>query len=318
MSDHATQPSKTQPSKTQPPKTQPPKTLRLRYSGHCAQCEIELPAGTTAVYDRDTKSVTCLACLAEHIPLASHTTGPEFPESFDDSKSAPLELGPEQSEVFAGVAGASAQREYDRRKNKRETRIREAHPRMGGLILALSDDPHSTKAWATGAQGEERLGRQLDGLVGAGVHVLHDRRIPPTKTNIDHILVCPSGVFVIDAKKYRGQRPTLRIEGGWIRARTETLIVGSRNGTKLVDGVHKQVTRVRAALEQHGLASVPVSGMLCFVEADWPLIGGDFMIAGLNVLWPKKVASHIAKPGAVDVDTAQRVHRVLASSFPPA
>ena len=281
-------------------------------------CAIELPAGTTAVYDRDTKSVTCLACLAEPIPSMSQTTGPDFPESFDDAGRPLVDLGPEQSEVFAGVAGASAQREYERRKNKRETRIREAHPRMGGLILALSDDPQSTKAWATGAQGEERLGRQLDGLVGDGVHVLHDRRIPPTRANIDHIVVCPSGVFVIDAKKYQGQRPSLRIEGGWIRARTETLIVGSRNGTKLVDGVHKQVTLVRAALDAAGLSEVPVGGMLCFVEADWPLIGGDFMISGLNVLWPKKVASHIVKPGAVDADTAERVHHALASSFPPA
>ena len=297
---------------------QSPKTLRLRYSGHCAQCEIELPAGTTAVYDRDTKSVTCLACLAQEIPSAPQTTGPVLPESFDDAESVLVDLGAEQSEVFAGVAGASAQREYERRKNKRETRIREAHPRMGGLILALSDDPQSTRAWATGAQGEERLGRQLDGLVGDGVHVLHDRRIPPTKANIDHIVVCPSGVFVIDAKKYQGQRPSLRIEGGWIRARTETLIVGSRNGTKLVDGVHKQVTLVRAALEANGLNAVPVGGMLCFVEADWPLIGGDFVIAGLNVLWPKKVASHIAKPGALDVDTAERVHHTLASAFPSA
>ena len=262
--------------------------------------------------------MTCLACLAEQIPSAPQTTGPVLPESFDIPESVLQKLVPEQSEVFSGVAGASAQREYERRKNKRETRIREAHPRMGGLILALSDDPQSTKAWATGAQGEERLGRQLDGLVGVGVHVLHDRRIPPTKANIDHIVVCASGVYVIDAKKYQGQRPSLRIDGGWIRARTETLIVGSRNGTKLVDGVHKQVTRVRAVLDANNLSAVPVGGMLCFVEADWPLMGGDFMIAGLNVLWPKKVASHIVKSGAVDVDTAERVYQALASSFPPA
>ena len=262
--------------------------------------------------------MTCLACLAEQIPSAPQTTGPVLPESFDIPESALQKLVPEQSEVFSGVAGASAEREYERRKNKRETRIREAHPRMGGLILALSDDPQSTKAWATGAQGEERLGRQLDGLVGAGVHVLHDRRIPPTKANIDHIVVCPSGVFVIDAKKYQGQRPNLRIEGGWIRARTETLIVGSRNGTKLVDGVHKQATLVRAEIDANGLSAVPVGGMLCFVEAGWPLIGGDFTIAGLNVLWPKKVASHIVKPGAIDVDTVERVHHALASSFRPA
>ena len=261
--------------------------------------------------------MTCLACLAEQIPSAPQTTGPVLPESFDIPESALQKLVPEQSEVFSGVAGASAEREYERRKNKRETRIREAHPRMGGLILALSDDPQSTKVWATGAQGEERLGRQLDGLVGGGVHVLHDRRIPPTKANIDHIVVCPSGVFVIDAKKYQGQRPNLRIEGGWIRARTETLIVGSRNGTKLVDGVHKQATLVRAEIDANGLSAVPVGGMLCFVEADWPLMGGDFTIAGLNVLWPKKVASHIVKPGAVDVDTVERVYHALASSFPP-
>ena len=138
------------------------------------------------------------------------------------------------------------------------------------------------------------------------------------QANIDHIVVCPSGVFVIDAKKYQGQRHSSRIDSGRIRARTETLIVGSRNGTKLVDGVHKQVTLVRAALDANGLSAVPVGGMLCFVEADWPLMGGDFMIAGLNVLWPKKVASHIVKPGAVDVDTVERVYHALASSFPPA
>lgn len=295
-----------------------PKTRRLRYAGRCGKCEIQLPAGTIAGYDRETKSVTCIACMPEQTSAAPQSTGPVTPETIDIAERGLQILGPEQSEVFSGVAGASAQREYERRKNGRETRIREAHPRMGGFILAMSDDPQSTRAWATGAQGEERLGRLLDGLVGVGVHVLHDRCILPTRANIDHIVVCPSGVFVIDAKKYQGQRPSLRIEGGWIRARTETLIVGSRNGTKLIDGVHKQITLVRAALDANGLSVVQVGGMLCFVEADWPLIGGDFTIAGLNVLWPKKAASHIVKPGAVDAATAERVYHALASSFPPA
>ena len=293
------------------------KTLRLRYPCRCKKCDIELPVGSTAGYDRETKSVTCLACTPEQTP-APLAMDPDSLASFTDVVNAPQEPGPEQSEVFAGVAGASAKREYEQRKNKRETRIREAHPRMGGLILALSDDPQSTKAWATGAQGEERLGRLLDGLVGAGVHVLHDRRIPPGRGNIDHIVICPSGVFVIDAKKYQGKRPSLRIEGGWLRARSETLIVGSRICTNLVDGVHKQVSRVRAALEAADLSEVPVGGMLCFVEADWPLVGGDFTVAGLKVLWPKKAASHIVKAGDVDAAVAERIYHALASSFPPA
>ncbi len=224
---------------------------------------------------------------------------------------------PESKEIVAGVAGESARREYERRKEKRETRIRESHPRLGGLILALTDDPQTTRAWATGAVGEERLGRRLDGLVGDGVHVLHDRRIPGTRANIDHIVVCPSGVFVIDAKKYTG-RPTLRVEGGILRPRVETLLVGSRTCTKLVDGVQKQVNLVKSALQAAGLGDVPVGGMLCFVEADWPLIGGDFTIAGLKVLWPKKAASHILAAGPVEAGTAERVWRALAAAFPVA
>jgi hypothetical protein len=149
------------------------------------------------------------------------------------------------------------------------------------------------------------------------VYVLHDRRIPRTRANIDHIAVGPSGVFVVDAKKYRG-RPSLRVEGGLIRPRVEKLIVGSSDRTRLAAGVQKQVDLVRSALQKAEFGQIPVSGMLCFVEADWPLIGGDFTIANLRVLWPRKAADRIARPGNVDDETAQHVHRILASAFPPA
>lgn len=283
------------------------KTMRLRYAGRCQNCQLEIAAGTTAVYDRQSKTVACVSCA----PVATAELLPAMAAELTDH---PAE---ETAPVYAGVAGASAQREFDRRKAKRETRIREAHPRIGGLILALSEEPQSTAAWSVGAKGEEVLGRRLDSLVRDGVAVLHDRRIPPTKANIDHIAVCASGVFVIDAKNYRG-RPTLKVEGGFIRPRVETLMIGSRPSMKLVDGVHKQISVVEAALERAGLGHVPVGGMLCFVEADWPMIGGDFVIDSVNVLWPRKAASVIELPGGTDAATVQRVHRALASAFPPA
>ena len=289
--------------------------MRIRYAGRCRTCDRQLPAGTVAVYERETKTLTCLQCHPEQQSESSKIVAPGAPEPFDMPKNEQPGSTPGDSEAFPGVAGASAQREYERRKNAREMRIRKAHPLAGGLILALSDEPQSTKAWATGARGEERLGHRLDRL--SGVHVLHDRRIPRTRANIDHIVVGPSGVFVIDAKKYRG-RPTLRVEGGLIRPRIEKLMVGSRNCTKLTDGVHKQVDLVRSALTSADLGQIPVSGMLCFVEADWPLFGGDFTIANLRVLWPKKAADCVVMPGHVDAATAHHVHSVLASSFPPA
>lgn len=224
---------------------------------------------------------------------------------------------PEPSEVFIGIAGASAKREYDRRKNRREVRIRDDHPYLGKLILAVSDDPQSTRAWATGARGEEVLGQRLDRLTGRGVYVLHDRRIPRTRANIDHIAVCARGVFVIDAKKYQG-RPHLRVDGGLFRPRTEKLMVGARDCTKLVDGARKQVDLVRSALEDADLEEIPVRGMLCFVDADWPLFGGDFTIDGVQVAWPKKALENLLKPGPMSDETARHLHRTLASSFPPA
>jgi hypothetical protein len=273
--------------------------MRLRYAGRCRTCGAALSVGAEAIYDRESKTVTCLACFPKESP-----GGPEI-------------ISPASSDVFAGVAGASARGEYERRVAARDARIREAHPVVGGLILAMSDDPQSTKAWATGARGEERLGQRLDSLVGGSVHVLHDRRIPRTRANIDHIVVCPSGVFVIDAKKYQG-RPSLRVEGGLIRRRTEKLMVGSRDCTKLVDGGHKQVDLVKAALHSADLGWIQVGGMLCFVEADWPMFGGDFTIAGLRVLWPRKAATYIGQPGNLDAPTAQHIYRTLAASFPAA
>ncbi|GAA4729496.1 hypothetical protein GCM10023350_10970 [Nocardioides endophyticus] len=104
---------------------------------------------------------------------------------------------PPTDPIDAGTPGASARREYERRQAKRETRIRKNHPKLGGLILAMTDDPQSTTAWDTGAIGEERLGQRLNELSSDTMRVLHDRRNPGTRANIDHIAVTPTGIHVI-------------------------------------------------------------------------------------------------------------------------
>ncbi|MGO4104772.1 nuclease-related domain-containing protein [Leifsonia sp. YAF41] len=270
-----------------------------------------------AVYERETKTVVCLRCAADSPSVALEFASSIEAEPLDRSVIGSAELQAEPFEVFTGNAGASARREHERRKHRREAKVRDAHPFLGNFILAVSNDPQSTRAWDTGARGEEILGARLDRLAGGGIHVLHDRRIPLTRANIDHIVVCPSGIFVIDAKKYR-DRPTLRGEGGLIRPRVEKLMVGSRDRTNLVGGVRNQVHLVRSALEDAGLEGIPVRGVLCFIEADWPLFGGAFTIADVHVLWPRKAAEYVLRPGSVDDFTARLVQRALASSFPPA
>ncbi|EYR65283.1 hypothetical protein N866_00475 [Actinotalea ferrariae CF5-4] len=288
----------------------PAKVMRLRYAGTCGECGSDLEAGTRAGYLKATKTVRCLPCLKPHEPVSQEA--PAATPMADPTPEPTLEP------IETGSAGSSARREYERRSAKREARIREAHPRLGGLILAVTDEPQSTTAWASGARGEELLGTRLADLTQKGVRLLHDRRIPGTRANIDHIAVGPTGVHAIDAKRYKGRRPTLRVEGGLFRPRVEKLLVGSRDCTRLVDGMHKQVGLVRSALDAVALTDVPVLGALCFIESDWPLIGGSFVIADVAVLWPKKLAERLVAPGAMSEAEVEAVHRALAQAFPAA
>ena len=272
------------------------KRMKLRYAGVCRLCGTVLPAGTDAVYERSTRTVRCIECQTAVEVETSVETDPTL-------------IG-EGADADGGVAGSSARREYERRKAKDEERLRQKWGKLGGIAVALSDEKQSTKAWATGAVGEERLGARLDSLVSESVAVLHDRRIPGTKANIDHIAVTTAGVWVIDAKRYKG-RPELRIEGGILRPKVERLLVGRRDCTKLVDGVLKQVGLVRDVV-----GDIPVVGSLCFVEADWPLIGGAFATRGVQVLWPKRLAKLLVEAeGEVEVAS---VRDALASHLKPA
>jgi hypothetical protein len=106
----------------------------------------------------------------------------------------------------------------------------------------------------------------------------------------------------------------LRVEGGLLRPRFEKLFVGTRDCTKLVDGVLKQIDIVKAAIGE----AVPVHGVLCFVESDWPLLGGSFTSRGVEVLWPKKLYPKLKADGPVGIETVSEVHRALASALPPA
>ena len=268
--------------------------MKLRYAGTCRVCGVELPARTEAVYEGRTRTVRCVACVSAPVDL-------ERMQSVAESETQPA----------AGVAGASARREHERRKARDEERLRAKWGRLGGIAVALSDERQSTRVWQQGAIGEERLGARLDSLVSDDLAVLHDRRIPGTKSNIDHLVVTLGGVWVIDAKRYVGRRPELRIEGGIVRPRVEKLLVGRRDQKNVVDGVLKQVELVKDVV-----GDFRVSGALCFLEADWPLISGAFTTRGVHVTRPKRLAKLLRDDsGDVDVDA---VAALLAERFPPA
>jgi hypothetical protein len=82
---------------------------------------------------------------------------------------------------------------------------------LGGLaavvatwVLRFRPSPDAI-AWRRGAAGERRTARLLDPLARHGWAVLHDLAVPGSQANLDHLVIGPGGVFVIDSKQYRGR-----------------------------------------------------------------------------------------------------------------
>lgn len=266
--------------------------MSVRFAGMCTNCNQTIPKGAIAVYSPSTKSIHHVSCPG----------------------------------IDSGTAGASAFREFERRSAKDAARIEAEKKKVQATFgdgflgkvatfLAVDESPRrSTQVWAQGAVGEEKVAERLDLLAEVGVTALHDRRIPGTKANIDHLVVTPWGVFVIDAKRYLNKRPEFYVEGGVFGfGGTARLKVGGRKKDELVDGILWQMERVQTVLGD----AARVQGILCFVEADWPLIGGDFSVRGVRVVWPRRLAKELLKtePPTLDVDA---VSRMLAARFPHA
>jgi len=57
--------------------------------------------------------------------------------------------------------------------------------------------------WSVGAEGEETVARHLS-LLGDSYRVIHDVVLPNMRGNIDHIVLGPNGVFVIETKNNNG------------------------------------------------------------------------------------------------------------------
>jgi hypothetical protein len=272
------------------------KVLALRRPDTCA-CGAALAVGEQAAWDRATRAVWCLPCAQ-----AAPTAAAPLP-----AESVPIELG---------VAGGSAQQEFARRHSRREDRIREAHPRLGGLILALSDDPQSTRAWQSGATGERKLGEKLVSL-GDSVIALHDRRVPKSRANIDHLVISPAGVYVIDAKRYWNAKIAVRRSGGFLRPVRTQLMVAGRDKTKLVEAMDWQLDAVRAALSDSAeFADIPITAALCFIDAEFPLFGtmdiNDVRIRGLG-----GTAKLVLAAGALNAQARAQLARHLATRLPP-
>jgi hypothetical protein len=218
--------------------------------------------------------------------------------------------------INVGVAGASAATEHKRRRANQERQIEEkwGTGRLGRFVKLVSDEPQSTRAWAKGAEGEQALARRLTDELTSIAVVLHDRKVPGTRGNIDHLVVAPSGVWVIDAKNYSG-KVEQRDVGGWFST-DRRLYVGGRDRSKLVDGLSWQVDAVRAALSPCGFNEVPVQASLCFTNSEWGLFTRPIQMNGVLITWASRLVEAVRQSGPLDAAAIELLALHLSSQLP--
>ena len=190
----------------------------------------------------------------------------------------PVGVSEDLPAIYVGTPGASARRAYERR--------------------------------LCGAEGEELVAKRLTKHLGETAVLLHDRRMPRSMANIDHIAVAPSGIWVIDAKRYTGKVAISKPLLG-----EAMLMIAGRNRSRLADGLALQVAAVESVMSER--ADIPVHGAFCFVDADLPTIG-TLTFRGYPLLSPRRLAGRIKTREQGNAELLRAVATHLATRFPAA
>ena len=291
-------PRATAPSSPPPTPLSPP--TRLRHRVTCTECRVAIPAGVEVRWD-------AVAERAEHIDCANPGEAVDVPTARFDR----------------GTAGGSARAKGDRKaaeraeeKRRTDEAILAKFPRIGKVVLTALDvlgEDEELSSWEKGALGEERIGTMLDGLRAEGFVVLHDRVRPPSKANIDHVVVGPRGVYVIDAKRYSG---VLSFKEGRKGTR---VYLDDRPRDALVKKMSWQVELVQEAcgdvVARMGGTIQPV---LCFTGCQVARSEQPRVIDGVIVTWSTRLVKDLSRKGSLDLRSIAVLAERLAKKLPPA
>lgn len=183
-----------------------------------------------------------------------------------------------------------------------EARLRASRQRRRGHS---SQPSQFERAIAKGVAGEEIVGRELTALAEEmHLAVLHDLALPGETANIDHLVIGPAGVTVIDAKAWEGRL--------WIGHKTMRIGKFSKFGA--LEGVREQVARVNAVLSAAGHTSLQVRGLLCMVNANGGVPqAGLKWVGDVGVGTIPTVRGYVTRPGMCDLAQIRNVYDTLAS-----
>lgn len=216
-----------------------------------------------------------------------------------------IHIGAQGPDAAVGpTAGASAQARFEQERRRYRLKVQAALPFLTavGLILmaimffalagvatwigslaaiatglvwivVLIRLPREALFWDKGARGERKTADYLEPLLERGFVLLHDRQIPGSRANIDHIAIGPTGVFALETKHLSGK----------VEVMQDKLFVSDRLRSNYIEETYREAYAVQVAprelLEPIKATVVPV---LCIHGARMPWF--DHAVAGVRLV----------------------------------
>jgi hypothetical protein len=219
--------------------------------------------------------------------------------------------------IVAGAPGASAAAEGARKADRKVEQVRRKYGDHAAEVAREMTDRDAAASWGKGSEGESWLAAYISREAGDAVIALHDRLIPGSEGNIDHIFVSQTGVWVVDAKAYKGK--VVRREIGPLWRGDNELYIRGKNRTSLAKGVRWQVDAVNAAMRSdESLLGTDIHAALCLVESEWRLLDFPFQLGNVWVMYPGALKKRLRKSGPLSREVMERIARRLDLSLPPA
>lgn len=164
-------------------------------------------------------------------------------------------------------------------------------------------------SWAVGAAGEARTAKLLAPLVRRGhAVVLHDRAIPGSRANLDHLAFTAAGALYVDTKNWMSDKSQLTVQGG-------TLRYGRYDQTRALQTVVWEAEQAARAL------GVPVRPVVAVHGAKVPAPRGRLELGGVTVVEAKRLRGLLRslppQPGWDSVRRAE-VGQLAERTLPPA
>jgi len=148
--------------------------------------------------------------------------------------------------------------------------------------------------------------------------ILTDRQVPGTKSNIDHIVVAPSGVWIIDSKVWKGK---IEYKSATMMGTAKRLFVGGKDRTSAVEAIYNLVIPVAQTI---GDRSVPIKPALVFIDGDWSdasagriITSKPYQHLSVWISWPKAIWRKINEPGPLDPDAIKQIGADLDAALRP-